>query len=201
MMKKMTSGSSPRRRSLFNLYRDQILDPASLRFMSHAMLPTGEGGGGQPGGARSGAQVREGGDVPLRRPPEESEAALKALVEHASDVCRGLGLPFRVLQLCTGDMASSAKSYDIEIWSPASEEWLEVSSCSNCTDFQARRANIRFRRERSGRPEFLHTLNGSGLGLPRVLIALLETYQQPDGSIKLRTCSCHIWTAGVLPPV
>ena len=118
--------------------------------------------------------------------PEQSEAALQALVEHASDVCRGLGLPFRVLQLCTGDISfPSAKSYDVEIWSPASEEWLEVSSCSNCTDFQARRANIRFRRERGGRTEFLHTLNGSGLGMPRVLIAVLETYQQPDGSVKL----------------
>ncbi len=118
--------------------------------------------------------------------PAASMAALDELVEHASDVARGLGLPFRVLQLCSGDLGfQSAKSYDIEIYTPASDEWLEVSSCSNCTDFQSRRANIRYRKEQGARPELVHTLNGSGLALPRVLIALLETYQQPDGSVLL----------------
>ncbi|MCI0888671.1 MAG: serine--tRNA ligase, partial [Chloroflexi bacterium] len=97
-----------------------------------------------------------------------------------------LGLPFRILELCSGDIGfQSAKTYDVEVWSPASEEWLEVSSCSNCTDFQARRANIRFRRKPQGRPEYVHTLNGSGLALPRVIIALLETNQQPDGTVRL----------------
>jgi seryl-tRNA synthetase len=80
---------------------------------------------------------------------------------------------------------ASTKSFDVEIYTPASNEWLEVSSCSNCTDFQARRANIRFRRETAGRPEFVHTLNGSGLALPRVIIAILETFQQPDGSVRI----------------
>ncbi|MCI0815807.1 MAG: serine--tRNA ligase, partial [Chloroflexi bacterium] len=118
--------------------------------------------------------------------PERSAAALEDIVEHASDVARGLGLPFRVLELCSGDIGfQSAKTYDVEVWSPASEEWLEVSSCSNCTDFQARRANIRFRRKPQGRPEYVHTLNGSGLALPRVIIALLETNQQPDGTVRL----------------
>ena len=118
--------------------------------------------------------------------PAASMAALDELVEHASDVARGLGLPFRVLQLCSGDLGfQSVKSYDIEIYTPASDEWLEVSSCSNCTDFQSRRANIRYRKEQGFRPELVHTLNGSGLALPRVLIALLETYQQQDGSVLL----------------
>ena len=116
--------------------------------------------------------------------PEDSEAALGAMVAHAEAVCRGLGIPYRVLQLCAGDLGfQSGKSFDIELWAPASEEWLEVSSCSNCYDFQARRANIRFRREPGARPEYVHTLNASGLALPRVLIALIETYQQPDGSV------------------
>jgi seryl-tRNA synthetase len=118
--------------------------------------------------------------------PEHSMETLEQIVEHASDVARGLGLPFRVLQLCAGDISfPSAKSYDVELWTPASEEWLEVSTCSNCTDFQARRANIRFRREVGGRPELVHTLNGSGLALPRVIIAILETYQQADGSVRV----------------
>jgi len=87
-------------------------------------------------------------------------------------------------QLCSGDLGfASAMSYDLEMWAPGCGEWLEVSSCSNCTDFQARRANIRFRPETGARPEFVHTLNGSGLALPRVLIAILENYQQPDGSV------------------
>ena len=118
--------------------------------------------------------------------PAASMAALDELVEHASDVARGLGLPFRVLQLCSGDLGfQSVKSYDIEIYTPASDEWLEVSSCSNCTDFQSRRANIRYRKGQGARPELVHTLNGSGLALPRVLIALLETFQQQDGSVLL----------------
>lgn len=118
--------------------------------------------------------------------PEASMAALDEMVEHAADVVRGLGLPLRVLQLCSGDLGfQSAKSFDIEIWTPASDEWLEVSSCSNCTDFQSRRANIRYRKEPGARPQLVHTLNGSGLALPRVIIAVLETFQQPDGSVRL----------------
>ena len=86
--------------------------------------------------------------------------------------------------MCTGDLGFTAtKKYDIEMWAPGSKEWLEVSSCSNCEEFQARRANIRFRQAGSGRPEYVHTLNGSGLALPRTMIAILEQYQQPDGSV------------------
>src|SRR5260221_6871950 len=95
-----------------------------------------------------------------------------------------LELPYRVLQLCSGDMGfAAAKCYDIEAWAPGLNRWLEVSSVSNFEDFQARRANIRFKRKGSGKSEFVHTLNGSGLALPRVLIAILENYQNADGSI------------------
>jgi seryl-tRNA synthetase len=95
-----------------------------------------------------------------------------------------LDIPYRVVQLCTGDLGfPSAKTYDIEMWAAGSPEWLEVSSCSNCTDFQARRASIKYRPAQGARPEFVHTINGSGLALPRVIIAILENYQQPDGSV------------------
>jgi seryl-tRNA synthetase len=106
------------------------------------------------------------------------------MVEDASAVAKALGITHRVVELCTGDLGfNAARSYDIELWAPGSGEWLEVSSCSNCTDFQARRANIRFRREKGARPEHPHTLNGSGLALPRVLATVLETYQRADGSV------------------
>ena len=116
--------------------------------------------------------------------PETSNNELERLVDNAEDVCRKLGFTYRVLQLCTGDMGfASSKTYDIEVWSAGCNEWLEVSSCSNCTDFQARRSNIRYRKEEGGRPQIPHTLNGSGLALPRVIIAIIENYQQPDGSV------------------
>jgi seryl-tRNA synthetase len=121
--------------------------------------------------------------------PERSDEELERLVADAEDLLGRLGLHYRVLQLCAGDMGfPSAKSYDLEVWSPGCGEWLEVSSCSNCTDFQARRASIRFRREARSRPELVHTLNGSGLALPRVMIAILETYQQADGSVVIPEC-------------
>jgi seryl-tRNA synthetase len=116
--------------------------------------------------------------------PETSYDELEKLVGNAEDVCKRLGLTYRVLSLCTGDIGfASAKSYDIEMWAPGCKEWLEVSSCSNCIDFQARRTNIRFRPEQGAKPQFVHTLNGSGLALPRVMISIIENYQQADGSI------------------
>ena len=116
--------------------------------------------------------------------PEQSEAELEFLVADAEEICRSLGLAYRVVKLCAGDMGfPSAMTYDLEVWAPGCEEWLEVSSCSNCTDFQARRANIRYRPALGSRPEFVHTINGSGLALPRILIALLENYQQEDCSV------------------
>ncbi|MDO8567187.1 MAG: serine--tRNA ligase [Dehalococcoidales bacterium] len=116
--------------------------------------------------------------------PETSNDELETLVNAAEDVCQKLGLPYRIKQLCTADLGfASAKSYDIEAWAPGVGEWLEVSSCSNCMDFQARRANIRYRPTSDAKAQYVHTLNGSGLALPRIMIAIMENYQQPDGSI------------------
>ncbi|MFN2272774.1 MAG: aminoacyl--tRNA ligase-related protein, partial [Anaerolineae bacterium] len=118
--------------------------------------------------------------------PESSYDELEGIVRDAEDVCRALEIPFRVIEMCTGDLGFQAtKKYDLELWAPGCGEWLEVSSCSNCEDFQARRANIRFRREAGAKPEFVHTLNGSGLALPRVMIAIMENYQRADGSIRV----------------
>jgi seryl-tRNA synthetase len=116
--------------------------------------------------------------------PEDSDAELEKMREDAEQTCRDLGLTYRVKQLCTGDIGfASRKTYDLEAWAPGCGEWLEVSSVSNVSDFQARRANVKYRPAGGGRARFVHTLNGSGLGLPRTLIAVLETYQQEDGSV------------------
>jgi seryl-tRNA synthetase len=115
--------------------------------------------------------------------PEHSGHELDKMLADAEETCRLLGLTYRILQLCTGDIGFNARiTYDLEVWAPGCGEWLEVSSVSNVGDFQARRANIKYRTA-DGKPRLLHTLNGSGLGLPRTLIAVLENYQQPDGSI------------------
>ncbi len=116
--------------------------------------------------------------------PEDSEAAFEKMMADAEETAALLGLPYRIHQLCTGDLGFGASiTYDIEVWAAGCNEWLEVSSVSNVTDFQARRANIRYRPEGGGKNRYLHTLNGSGLGMPRVLIAILENYQQADGSV------------------
>jgi seryl-tRNA synthetase len=116
--------------------------------------------------------------------PQDSPAAFKKMCADAEETAALLGLPYRLKQLCTGDLGfNGAITFDVEVWAAGCEEWLEVSSVSNVTDFQARRANIRYRPEGGGRPQFVHTLNGSGLGIPRVLIAILENYQQEDGSV------------------
>ena len=116
--------------------------------------------------------------------PEQGEAELVKLIDNAEDIARRLEIPYRLIQMCTGDLAfSAAAKYDVELWAPGCGEWLEVSSCSLFTDFQARRANIRYRPEEGAKPRYVATLNGSGLALPRVMIAVLETYQQADGSV------------------
>ena len=118
--------------------------------------------------------------------PEQSDAELKSLLENAEGICKALNFHYRILELCTGDLGfASQKTYDLEVWSPGSKEWLEVSSCSNCGDFQSRRTNIKFRHNTKDKPKFLNTLNGSGLAIPRVLIAILEQNQQRDGSINV----------------
>jgi seryl-tRNA synthetase len=116
--------------------------------------------------------------------PEDSVRTLEELTAHAETILVKLGLPYRVVSLCTGDMGfSSAKTYDIEVWLPSQNRYREISSCSNFEDFQARRMQARWRNPETGKPELLHTLNGSALAVGRCLIAVLENYQQEDGSI------------------
>jgi seryl-tRNA synthetase len=116
--------------------------------------------------------------------PEDSFQEHEKMTSDAEEVLKRLGLPYRVVALCTGDMGfASAKTYDLEVWMPGRNGYMEISSCSNCLDFQARRADIRFRRGSRAKPEFVHTLNGSGLAVGRTVSAVLENCQQPDGSV------------------
>ncbi len=170
-----------------NLHRDEILDTAALplSYVAYTACFRREkmSAGRDVRGIKRGHQFDKVEMYKLVA-PSDSSAALEQLVRDAEDVARGLGIPHRVVSICTGDLGFvAAKKYDVELWAPGCNEWLEVSSCSNCTDFQARRANIRYRPASGAKPEFVHTLNGSGLALPRVLIAILENYQQEDGSV------------------
>jgi len=172
---------------LTNLHRDEILsaDSLPLRYVAYTPCFRREkmAAGTDTRGIKRGHQFDK---VELYKVvvPESSDGELEKLVADAEDICRKLAIPHRVVQLCTGDLGFVAcKTYDIEMWAPGCAEWLEVSSCSNCSDFQARRANIRYRPEPGAKSEFVHTLNGSGLALPRVLIAVLENCQQADGTV------------------
>jgi seryl-tRNA synthetase len=170
-----------------NLHRDEILPPGSLPIYYVAYTPCWRrekmSAGRDVRGIKRGHQFDKVEMVKFVE-PGTSDEELEKLVDNAEDVCRRLGLPHRVVQMCTGDLSfTAAMKYDIEVWAPGCQEWLEVSSCSNFMDFQARRANIRYRPAPNARPEFVHTLNGSGLALPRVMIAILENYQQKDGSV------------------
>ncbi len=174
---------------LTNLHSGEVLGPDSVprHYVSYTACFRREAGAAGRD-TRGVIRVHQFDKVELVRfeRPEDSEAALEQLTGHAETILQRLGLAYRVVLLAAGDMAqSSAMTYDLEVWSPGVERWLEVSSCSNCTDYQARRAGIRFRREGGGKPEFLHTLNGSGLALPRTIIALLENYQRQDGAVEL----------------
>ena len=134
--------------------------------------------------------------------PEDSYGALEELTGHAEKILQRLGLAYRVVRLAAGDMAQqSAMTYDLEVWAPGAERWLEVSSCSNCTDYQARRAEIRFRPEKKAKPEYVHTLNGSGLAIPRTVIAILESYQSEDGGIDLPEVLVPFMNASRIVPV
>ena len=170
-----------------NLYRDEILPPDFIPRYYVSQTPCFRREKAAAGRDTRGIKrVHQFNKVEMYKfvDPETSDDELNRLVADAEEVCQKLGLPYRVLQLCAGDISfASAMTYDIEIWAAGCAEWLEASSCSNCTDFQARRANIRYRPAAGARPEFVHTLNGSGLALPRVIIAILENYQQADGSV------------------
>ncbi len=168
---------------LTNYHADEILDESALNVKLAAHTPCFRREAGAYGKDIKGLirqhQFNKVELVKLTR-PEDSFAELESLTADAQSILEKLELPYRVVELCTGDLGfSAAKTYDIEVWIPSQDKYREISSCSNCTDFQARRANIRFRR--SGKPEFVHTLNGSGLAVGRTAVAILENYQDQDG--------------------
>ncbi|MEJ2733291.1 MAG: serine--tRNA ligase [Anaerolineae bacterium] len=172
---------------LTNLHRDEILPPDTvpLNYVAYSACFRREkmSAGRDVRGMKRGHQFDKVEMYKLTT-PETSYDELQTLIRDAEAVCRGLGIPYRLVEMCTGDLGfQAAKKYDLELWAPGVQEWLEVSSLSNCTDFQARRANIRYRPERGAKPRYVHTLNGSGLALPRTMIAMMENYQQADGSI------------------
>jgi len=170
-----------------NLYRDEILPPGSLpqRLVAHTPCFRREkmSAGRDVRGIKRGHQF-EKVELFVYCEPDQSDKELEAMVAHVRTLPERLGIPYRVVQLCSGDLGfNSAKSFDIEMWAPGQGEWLEVSSISNCLDFQARRANIRYRPKEGESVRHPHMLNGSGLGMVRALISVIENYQERDGSI------------------
>ncbi len=170
-----------------NLYRNEILDGRLLPIKYTSYTPCFRSEAGSYGAdVRGLIRQHQFDKVELVKftTPDQSYAELEALTANAEEVLKRLELPYRTLALCTGDMGfGSAKTYDIEVWLPSQKTYREISSCSNCEAFQARRANIKFRPDGTGKAEYVHTLNGSGLAVGRTLIAILENYQQQDGSV------------------
>jgi len=172
---------------LTGLHMDEILDEAQLPLFYTAYTPCFRrekmSAGRDVRGIKRGHQFDKV-EMYMYSKPEQSDSLLEKMLEDAEATCGALGFTYRVKQLCTADIGfSAAITYDLEVWAPGCNEWLEVSSVSNVRDFQARRANIKYRLTDGGKTRFLHTLNGSGLGLPRTLIAVMENNQQADGSI------------------
>jgi len=170
-----------------NLYREEILEAGQLPIKHVAYTPCFRrekmSAGKDTRGIKRGHQFDKVEMVKFVT-PETGRDELDSLLDNAEDIARMLDIPYRVVQMCTGDLSFvAAAKFDLEMWAPGVEEWLEVSSCALFTDFQARRANIRYRPEPKAKPRFVYTLNGSGLALPRVVIAILENYQQADGSV------------------
>jgi seryl-tRNA synthetase len=185
---------------LTNLHRDEILDADDLpiHYVAYSACFRREkmSAGRDVRGIK---RVHQFDKVEMYKftTPETSYAELDSLIQDGLDMCRRLDVPYRLVQMCTGDLGfTAAKKYDIEMWAPGCQEWLEVSSLSNCETFQARRANVRYRPEPGASPRFVHTLNGSGLALPRVMIAIMETYQRADGSIAVPEV-LRPWMGGV----
>jgi seryl-tRNA synthetase len=172
-----------------NIHRDEILEAGVLPAAYVACTPCFRREAGSGGKDTRGLiRVHQFDKVELVRltRPEESAAEHETMTRHAETVLQRLGLPYRVIELAAGDTGfASARTYDLEVWAAGVGAWLEVSSSSTFTDFQARRANIRFRREPKGKPEFVHTLNASGVAFPRTMIALLENNQAADGSVRV----------------
>lgn len=175
--------------SLTNAVREQIIDEAAFPIRMTALTPCFRSEAGAAGKDTRGFirqhQFEKVELVSVVR-PEESEAEHERMTECAEGVLQALGLPYRKMLLCAGDMGATArKTYDLEVWLPGQGAWREISSCSNCGDYQARRMNARYRPEGSKKTEFVHTLNGSGLAVGRTLVAILENYQQEDGSVEV----------------
>ena len=171
-----------------NLLQDEILDIKDLPIYYTAYLPSFRREVGKHADTRGIIRVHEFNKVEMVNfvKPEDSAARLEELRKNAEDIINALDLPYRVLLLCTGDMSFSCnKCYDLELYAPGKDAYLEASSCSNFGDFQARRARIKFRREPHLKSEFVHTLNGSGLALPRTMVAILENYQNKDGTVTI----------------
>lgn len=172
-----------------NIYREEIIPPGQLPIRYAAFTPCFRKEAGSHGRDTRGLiRQHQFNKVELVKfaLPETSDLELSSLLADAEEVLQRLELPYRVVDLCTGDIGfSAARTFDIEVWLPAQQAYREISSCSNFRDFQARRAGIRFRREEGAKPEFAHTLNGSGLAVGRTLVAILENYQQSDGSVKI----------------
>lgn len=170
-----------------NMYSNEILDASMLPICHCAYSACFRREAGSAGKDTRGLlRVHQFNKVELVKfcLPEESESEHEKLTKNAEAILEALGIPYRVVALCTGDISfSAAKCYDLEIYSPGVDKWLEVSSCSNFMDFQARRAGIRFRREAGSKPEFVHTLNGSGVALPRLVVSIIENYQTEDGHV------------------
>lgn len=171
-----------------NLYREEILDPGTLPIYHVAYTPCWRNEQMSAGrDVRGIKRVYQFDKVEMVKfvTPQTSYDELATLIDNAEDICKALKIPYRLLQLCTADLGTATMKYDLELFAPGSGEWLEVSSCANFGDYQSRRANIRYRPEPNAKPEFVHTLNGSGLALPRVMIAIMENYQREDGSIEV----------------
>src|SRR2546427_514484 len=174
---------------LVALHRDEILEAGTLprRYVAYTACFRREhmSAGRDVRGIKRGHEVDKV-EMVVHSVPEDSPKWLERMTELAVEVLERLELPVRVTERCTGDLGFNAlRGFDIDAWGPASNEWLEVSSASDCGSFQAERANIRFRREAGGKTEYVHTLNASGLALPRLMIAIMENYQQKDGSLEI----------------
>jgi len=174
---------------LTNLHRDEMLEREDLPIKYVAYTPCFRSEAGSYGkDVRGLIRQHQFNKVEMVKfaEPENSYEELESMAQNAEEVLKRLKLPYRVVELCTGDMGfGAAKTYDLEVWLPGQNAYREISSCSNMEDFQARRASIRYRKEKKGRPSFVHTLNGSGLAVGRTLVAVLENYQQKDGSVMI----------------
>lgn len=185
---------------LTGMYKDEILEENTLpqRFTAYTPCFRREkmSAGKDVRGIKRGHQFDKV-EMYIYCKPEDSDAELHKMLKDAEDTCKGLGLTYRIKRLCSGDLGFNARiTYDVEVWAPGCDEWLEVSSVSNVGDFQARRANIKYKPTDGSKARLVHTLNGSGLGMPRTLIAVMENYQQEDGSIVIPD-ALRPWMGGI----